>query len=139
MIEKQQIETLLQIQGMSATSPVEEIRSALLSAEYTAEEVEMAITVLRENVGDNTSRLDGLHKIYRTDISLQPKEITALLGVNFELSDSDIKVHRARGLSGGQNFLVLAVAMVLALSGVIYAMYVNQAGPFHPSAVSAAL
>ena len=139
MIDIQQIETLLRIQGISATSPVEEIRSALFSAQYSASEVESALMVLRENVGDNTSRLEGLHKIYRTDVSLRPKEITALLGVNFELSDSDIKVHRARGLSGAQNFLVLAVALGLALTGVIYAMYVNQAGPFHPSAVSAAL
>lgn len=133
MVDKNQIETLLRIHGMSPTSPEEEIRSVLLSAQYNTDEIDTAMTVLRENIYNKTSRLEGLHKIYRTDSGLQPKEVSSLLGIDMDIQEVEMRNHRTRKLTGGQNFIVLAVALLLALFGLMYSMYLHQTGPFHPS------
>jgi hypothetical protein len=133
MIDKRHVESLLHLHGMSPTSPEEEIRSVLLSAQYDSKEIDTAITVLRQNTSDNTSRLEGLHKIYRTDQGLKPNEVSELLGIDINVSALEIKNHRARGMTGGEYFIVLSLALVLAFGGLLYAMYEHETGPFHPT------
>ncbi len=136
MIDRQQVETLLRIHGLSPTAPDEEIRSILLSAQYNHDEVDGALMVLRENATKHTSRLDGLHKIYRTDKGLLPNEVSALLGIEVDISDAEVKHHRERRTTGAQNFIILSVALVLAIGGLMYAMYSHGSGPFHPTVAS---
>lgn len=133
MIDRSQVETLLRIHGVSPTSPDEEIRSILLSAQYNNDEVNGALMVLRENKDNRTSRIDGLHKLYRTDKSLLPGEVSALLGIEVEVSEVEVKNHRVRTTSGAQNFIMLAFALILAVGGLMYAMYSHGSGPFHPT------
>ena len=87
MIKRDQIESILKINGVQPTSPDEEIRSVLLSARYSKDEVDTAIMVLRENTKTNKTRVDGLHKVFRSDEALSPEEISQLLGIEIELSD----------------------------------------------------
>jgi hypothetical protein len=133
MIERNQIEALLRIHGLCSTSPEGEILAVLADAKYTKEEIDLALTLLKESLQQQTSRIHGLHKIYRTDDGLAPNEVSALLGVSINVTPLEIRHHRERRLSGGQNFIVLAIALVFALSGILYAMYEHQTGPFHPS------
>jgi hypothetical protein len=134
MIDRQKIEALLKIQGIPPTAPEEQIRSVLLSAQYDDDEIRTAITVLRENTTDNRAHVDGLHKIYRTDKGLKPAEITALLGIDVDVSEWQIKNHRQRGVSTAHYFIILGLIILLAFGGLMFAMYLNAAGPFHPSA-----
>jgi hypothetical protein len=133
MLDSRQIEAILQVNGVSPTSPDETIRSILLSAKYTNDEVETAITILRENKSTNVSRLDGLHKVFRSDVILKPEEISALLGIEVELSEVSMKVHRTQGLTNFQIFLYACITIVLSLLGLLFAMYISQSGPFHHS------
>lgn len=133
MIDRSKIEALLKIQGIPPTAPEEQIRSVLMSAQYDDDEIRTAITVLRENKLDNRAHVDGLHKIYRTDSGLKPSEITALLGINVEVSDLEIRNHRHRGVSNAEYFIILGLVLFLAIGGLMFAMYLNQTGPFHPS------
>ena len=134
MIDRSKIEALLEIQGIPPTAPEEQIRSVLMSAQYDDDEISTAITVLRENKVNNSAHVDGLHKIYRTDSGLKPAEIAALLGINVEVSDLQIKNHRQRGVSNYHYFIILGMVLFLAIGGLMFAMYLNQTGPFHPSA-----
>lgn len=133
MIDRSKIEALLKIQGIPPTAPDEQIRSVLLSAQYDDDEISTAITVLRENKLDNRSHINGLHKIYRTDNGLKPAEISALLGINVEVSDLQIKNHRQHGATNAHYFIILGLVLFLAIGGLMFAMFLNQAGPFHPS------
>jgi len=135
MMKREQIESVLKINGVEPTSPDEAIRSVLLSARYNKDEVDTAIMVLRENTKTNKTRVDGLHKIFRSNEGLQPDEISQLLGIEVNLNqrvESDDSAP-ARGLSGGQNIIIWVLSFALAILGLAFYMYIYKIGIFHPS------
>jgi hypothetical protein len=85
MINRRQVENILKINGVTPTSADQEIRSVLLSARYNKDEVDSAIMVLRQNVKTNETTVEGLHKVFRTDLALKPSEVSDLLGVQIFL------------------------------------------------------
>jgi hypothetical protein len=136
MLQKSDIEAILKINGVSAGAPDEEIRSVLLSARYNNDEVDTAIMVLRENTVTHQTRVDGLHKIFRSDESLKPAEISSLLGIEVEVKDVSAHRRSRRQLSTAQTVFLTALTIFLAVAGVMIAMYVNQVGLFHPTATA---
>lgn len=133
MIQKQDIETILKINGVAPSAPDEEIRSVLLSARYNNDEVDTAMMVLRENNKTHQTRVDGLHKIFHTDEALKPSEISSLLGIEVQLDDFAIQSARRRDMSFIQTTVVTIVATLLAVAGVAFAMYHYEVGFFHPT------
>lgn len=136
MLQKSDIETILKINGVDVTGPDEEIRSVLLSARYNKEEVDTAIMILRENTKTHETRVEGMHKIFRSDELLKPAEISALLGIEVNIDNVQMVRNRNRGMTTGQSVLVTCIALGLALAGVFTSMYIYKVGIFHP-AVSA--
>jgi hypothetical protein len=136
MLQKKDIEAILKVNGVLPTSPEEEIRSVLISARYNNEDIDTAVMVLRENTVTNKTRVDGLHKIFRSDDALRPSEISALLGIDVEVDHLSIRRNASRDMSIIQNAIVTVVAIVLAIFGVTLAMYSYQVGVFHPSSVT---
>ncbi len=134
MVQKDNIEAILKINGVTPTAPDEEIRSVLLSARYSKDEVDTAIMILRENVITKETRVDGLHKIFHSDERLKASEISQLLGIEVELSDTPMQIRRSRDLTRVQYVIVWVMAVAVALGGIAYYMYLNQVGVFHPSA-----
>lgn len=134
MLQKQKIESILKINGASTTSSDDEIRSVLLSARYSSDEVEDAILVLRGNSAKNCSTIDGLHKVFRTGESLKPSEISLLLGIEVNIVElSDKKVVEAKKVVLLNGVIIVVVALILALLGVLFAMYIYKVGVFHPA------
>jgi len=132
MLQKQDIEKILKINGVSSTAPDEEIRSVLLSARYADDEIDTAIMVLRESTVTHQTRVDGLHKIFRSDQALSPSEISNLLGI--DVSVREVAINKGeREFSSLQILLVITIAFLMAGFGVIGAMYVYELGIFHPS------
>jgi hypothetical protein len=138
-MQKSDIEKILKINGVSASSPDEEIRSVLLSARYKNDEVDTAIMVLRENVKTHQTRVDGLHKVFRSDEALNPAEISALLGIEVQIDDVLVRRRRSREMSFVQLIFISVFATVLAVAGIMFTMYVNKVGPFHSSVISKSL
>ncbi len=132
MLQKQDIEKILKINGVSSTAPDEEIRSVLLSARYADDEIDTAIMVLRESTVTHQTRVDGLHKIFRSDEALSPSEISSLLGIDVAVREVSINKGE-REFSSLQILLVLTIALLMAGFGVIGAMYVYELGIFHSS------
>lgn len=133
MINRTQIESILKINGVTSGSPDDKIRSVLLSARYNKDEVDTAIMVLRENVKTNRTRVDGLHKIFRTEEALKPDEISQLLGIDVEISKSLVPQSKGRDLSSFQYILVWVLSVALGVGGIILYMYLHNVGVFHSS------
>lgn len=134
MLKRNQIESILKINGVQPTSPDEQIRSVLLSARYSKDEVDTAIMVLRENIVTNKTRVDGLHKVFRSDEALSPEEISQLLGIEIDLSDRVAhRTEKTRDFSKLQYALVWILSFILAIVGLLFYMYVHNLGLFHPS------
>ena len=93
MIERSALEHILAANGIAATSPDEQIKSVLVEANWHQDDVDTALTVLRENVETHEQKVDSLHKIFRTDQRLKPETISALLGIDVEVPPS---VHSQR-------------------------------------------
>lgn len=133
MIKRDQVEAILKVNGVAPGSPDEQIRSVLLSARYSKDEVDTAIMVLRENTKTNKTRVDGLHKVFRTDEALRPDEIYQLLGIEVDIDQSIQPQNQNRDLSSLHYVVVWVLSVALAVCGILFYMYLYKIGLFHPS------
>lgn len=133
MISREQIESILKINGMSAAAPDEHIRSVLLSARYNKDEVDTAMMILREDQVTKQTRVDGIHKIFRSDDTLKPKEISKLLGIEVDASQFVQVDQKYRNYAALQYIVVWFFSVVFAVTGILLYMYMNQVGLFHPT------
>ncbi len=133
MISRKHVETILKINGVSPTSEDEQIRSILLSARYSKDEVDTALMVLREDTKTKVTRVDGLHKVFRTGESLRSEEIANLLGIEVTMEDRIEERNKQRAISFAQYLSVWILSVVLAVSGILFYMYLHKVGVFHPS------
>lgn len=132
MLQRQQIESILRINGASISSPDEEIRSVLLSARFNHEEIDTAILVLKENKKTNISRVDGLHKVFRSGEALHSSEISSLLGIEVNIVElSNKKITEAKKLIFAQGIFIVVIALALASFGILIAMYIYKVGIFY--------
>ena len=133
MINRTQIEALLKINGVPTGSPDEQIRSVLLSARYSRDEVDTAIMVLREDTKTNKTRVDGLHKVFRTNESLKPEEISKLLNIDVDVDQLPDRQDKNKTISGFYFAIIWMLSIVVALAGILFYMYLYKIGLFHPS------
>ena len=133
MIEKRNVEAFLRVNGIPPTAKDEEIRSVLLSARWNNNEVDTALMVLKENIVNNKTHVDTLHKVFNSDDRLSSAEITKLLGIDVNLSDhnfADINHTYNRTLNHSA-LITLILSIIIAVSSIGYLMYKEQAGVFH--------
>ncbi|PIR86024.1 hypothetical protein COU14_01265 [Candidatus Kaiserbacteria bacterium CG10_big_fil_rev_8_21_14_0_10_44_10] len=135
MIDRTHIEQILKLNGLAATAADEEIRSVLISARWNKEDVETAITVLRENVNTHKSRVDTLHDVFLTDKKLSPEAIHSLLGIDVQVDSNELETLRVsrRNLYRWQIVSIFIIAILIAVTMVLGMMYLSGFGVFHPS------
>ncbi len=133
MIDRKYIERILKLNGLSPTAPDEEIRSVLISARWNKEDVETAITVLRENINTHKSRVDTLHDVFLTDQRLSPEAIHSLLGIDIEVNSSELQTLRAsrRNLYRWQVVSIFIISLLIAATAILGMMYAEGFGAFH--------
>jgi hypothetical protein len=134
MADRRHIESILKVNGIAPTAADEEIKSVLLSARFNDDEVDAALMILRENTKTNETRVDGLHKVFRTDKGLQPAEITKLLGIDIELTSAETVNTDPRRFSLFELVLLSLASSLLAIVCLLMYMYSEGIGWFHPSA-----
>lgn len=137
MTNRKQIENILKLNGVSPTAKDEEIRSILLSARFDNDEVDTALVVLRENTKTSKNRVDGLHKVFRTDETLNSDEIMSLLGVDVDLEHRVSAGKKARNITAVNQTILFLTAAIIGLVGIVLYMYVLRMGVFHPSSALA--
>ncbi len=136
MIKREQIAGLLRLNGIDIKAPDDEIKSILLSAKWDKDDVETAITVLREDPVDHKEHVETMHKVFRTDEKLKPETISALLGVDVAITSDELKMRRkhARGeLTAGLVVHILLISLVLCTVFILGSMWLLQVGIFHQS------
>lgn len=135
MADKKHIESILRVNGIEASAQDEEIRSVLISARFDDDEINAALVVLRENTKTNETRVDGLHKVFRSDEGLKPKEVSRLLGIDVAVQDQISKDNKKRHLSYLELFLLALVSLLLATVCILFYMYSHDIGIFHPAGI----
>lgn len=135
MIDRKYIEKLLEMNGSSVTAPDDEIRSVLIEAKFHDDDVESAITVLRENVNTHKSRVEKVNNIFSSDKRLSPEAIHSLLGIDVAVDVGQLNSSKLRGLYLYylQVVSIFVVAAVIAVLLIVAVMYYQQIGYFHPS------
>lgn len=134
MISREQVEALLKINGLPVDAPDDYVRTVLLSARYSQDEVEAAIHELRSKNKPLDTGLDpNKHKVFRSDQTLHPKEISDLLGIEVDASQFVNKYQRSRTYANLQFIAVWVFSFVFAAAGIMLFMYMNQVGWFHPT------
>jgi len=133
MFDRKHLESLLKINGLESTSPEEEVRSVLLNAKFKEDAVETALVVLRENTQTKQTRVDGLHKVFRTDEALKPAEISKLLGVEIAMNNTVNVTNKTQNkLSILHTMLLWVLSLVIAMAAVLSYMYSYDMGVFRP-------
>lgn len=133
-MNKNQIQSVLKINGCTGDCSDEQIREILLGARYSEAEVERALQILRERDLTQTVRADGLHTVFYTDNHLRASEISGLLGIDVDV-DFDTRKAKEEQVPRFTFFeiiVIAALASVFAISGTVLYMYMNQIGIFHP-------
>lgn len=137
MLQKKQIEMILKVNGVDISSSDEEIRSVLLSASFKDNDIETAIMILKENTQTQTSKIEGLHKVFRTNQRLSSEEISTLLGIDVNIDELPAVRRRKNADSVWlQNISVIVTAIGTAFIGVVFAMYIYDVGLFHKPSLS---
>lgn len=133
MIDRKRIEKLLAVNGISPTAPDEEIRSVLISARWNKEDVETAITVLRENPSTHQSRVDTLHDVFISDRRLSPEAIHDLLGIDVGNGSAELDQLRTRrqNVYMWQIVSIFFIALFVAVGTVLSIMYTQHIGIFY--------
>jgi len=132
MIDKKHIESILRANGIAPTAKDEEIRSLLLSAKWTENDVDTALMILKENLTTKETRIDTLHKVFHSDQKLSPDEITNLLGIKTTIKNFDLSHGSLRREVGVTNTIIaIVLSLLIAASSVGYVMYKEQAGFFY--------
>jgi hypothetical protein len=135
MLEKNNIEAFLRVNGIAPTAKDEEIRSVLLSARWNNDEVDTALMVLKENIKDQTTHVDTLHKVFNSDRRLSASEINSLLGINVTISSNEvtsplIAYHKRNDTINF--FIALLLSVTISLTSIGYLMFKEKAGFFAP-------
>lgn len=134
MFQRQHIEQLLRLNGVSVDDSDDQIKSVLISAQWHKEDVEAAVLVLRENKKNHKTHVDSLHKVFRSDDRLRPETISALLGIEMNITSKEIaKRHKnANGqMRASQMLLVAAMALILSAIFLFASMKHLEMGLFH--------
>lgn len=138
MFDRVQVEKLLVLNGVEPTAPDEEIRSVLIEARWDHDDVNAALSVLRENTATHETHVDTFHKVFRSDQRLKPSTISALLGIDLDLTDADVSpaaVQSKKTVSAGQKAQMILVTLCLTGICTVGLMWFMKVGLFHHTAV----
>lgn len=136
MIEKRSIETFLKVNGIPPTAKDEEIRSVLISARWNENEVDTALMVLKENIKSQETHVDTLHKVFNSDDRLNAAEISALLGIDVQLSNDDVGdlEYKRKRLDQVHTIITIVLAIIIAVGATMYLMHEERVGYFSEQA-----
>ena len=105
----------------------------LLSARWDNNEVDTALMVLKQNTKNQQTHVDTLHKVFQSDDRLTPTEISALLGISVKVDEEEVNnvLKKRLLIEKFRTTIAIALAILFALAGLSYFMYLNGAGPFY--------
>ena len=134
MFDRDQIEKLLKLNGVDASSPDEEIKSVLLSARWHNDDIDTVFLVLRENKHSGDTHTDSIRRTFTAGDQLRPETISSLLGIDMDISPDKLSLERKRmkgDLTAGLVVHMVLVSLALSLIFVLSSMWYLEMGLFH--------
>lgn len=134
MISRELVENFIKVNGVSPTAPDEKIKEIFLKAQWHDDDVETALSILRENER-NEVRKDVVHQVFRSEEKLDDKAIKSLLGISVDFSGHEDAMADAEYKRSGPSAVTMVVlsliALLVSLLFVFFAMYQLEMGLFH--------
>lgn len=127
---RSQISLILRQHGLSAAASDEVVTDALRQSGFADKDIVTALYILRETPEPQTSKLHGLHKVFRTDTLLEPAEISSLLGIDVPIKQQLDIAKREKTAAILQILLVVALSTIIGLLALVTLMYAHGADPF---------
>ena len=134
MIEREHVEKILEINGLGDSAGEEDIRSVLVSAKWNDDDVETALTVLKEDKETGKSHTETYKNVFTSDVRLSPESIQNLLGIDVDMSSHEMAAVRTsrQQVSFWQVLTIVIYATLLAFGSILIVMYIQNFGFFHP-------
>ena len=130
MINKESVERYLRANGIEPSAPEEEIKQVLFSAKWHHDDVDTALMVLRENPETHETHVDSFHKIFHPDDRLQPETISALLGIDVQITSPEERIRSNRpGVM--PVIIVILVGGALSCGVITLTLWLLEMGPFY--------
>jgi len=133
MISRESIEQFLVTNGVAPSAPDEEIKSLLLKANWHKDQVDTAITVLRENA-KHEQRTAVVKKVFSTDEKMNPEMVSELLGITMDVSHvasgSNKRAYQP-SLTVGTMLSIVLISVGAASILLLMLMYHLEIGLFH--------
>lgn len=132
-MNRNQIKSVLKINGYTEEASDDEIRAVLQQAKYSESEIEKAMVILRQKDVAPMIRSDGLHTVFYTDGNLKPSEIAGLLGieVNFEASHFKKNSRNTDTFNFHEVLIIMGLSALIAFLSIVIYSYINKIGYFH--------
>lgn len=139
MLDRHFVESFLRLNNLAAQLPDETIKKALRDADWSEEEAERAIKLLR----NEDSQIQSVNTISRAAELLAPhklrtsEDLSLLLGVDVIVDPRSVRAARARdhGHQTGKSILIYTTAFLAAIAFAVLVgwlfMYYGGIGPYH--------
>lgn len=134
MIQKAHLENFLRINGIPPTADDEEIRTALISARWKDDDVEVALMVLKGHTSEEDFKIVSARRLLHTDSRIAPEQLSELLGIQIKNHDGHVTEYYSKYVTETEEshtVLVVVSALVIAAITILAGMYLFQVGPFH--------
>lgn len=132
-VNKTYVLQILKINGLSTDSSDAEIESVLATARISPEAAKRIVKSIRDPL-PLEEKEDTLLDFTRTDGHLSPDAIRNLLGIDMVMDTAQIEALHARRSRSSimQMVSIFIYSTVLALAGIVGAMWYYQIGVFYP-------
>lgn len=126
MLNRKTIERILIANGISPSAPDEEIRSVLLAAKWIDDDVEMALSVMRENQ-THSVREDTVKNVFHSDEKLDSTAVSQLLAITLDtnLFNKTSETHNPWYQMSVKQWIVLltiavSITVVIAFAAILH-------------------
>ena len=118
MINKQQTEQILRLNGIEPDAPPEEIRTVLIRARWHKDDVDAAIAALNRAPDEITVEHNHSQQLTHSDASLAPETLNAVLGVDIELTE--VRQQRVADQNWFLRKQIISMLLVAVLGAVLF-------------------
>lgn len=137
MVDRQHITNFLRLNGVSPTSPEDDIAEVLRIARWHEDDIRTALLKLRgEEEKSEQSLSDNPHNLFFTNAPVTPETLTSLLGMDVSIPHAREYALEQRSAREDQLttlvvLLTILTSVVLGVFATLFIMSIYNIGPFY--------
>ena len=140
MVDRQHIERVLRLNGVTVDTSPEELQSVLKKAGLTDEDIsnftknKAPLPQAQDRKPVEELPKKNISSVLKTDSALKPEHVRALLGIDMHISSmytQNVSVYKNQGVSFLQIFTIIVLSLVFGGGALIGFMWHLEIGMFH--------